>query len=107
MKKILNNNVFYMIAIIVVSNITSFLLGGLLIYFLSKPAKNSQPIALTPIPTDTAQVQKNHVYASIRGKRYYPWWCDKGNLIAKENIIWFNTPQAAKKEGYTIAKGCQ
>ena len=65
-----------------------------------KPVKNSQNI--------WNDVTNERVYASKRGKRYYPWWCDAGRKSIKEgNIVWFGSPAVAELEGYTIAKSCE
>ena len=104
MNKIFNKYSYPIIAVILVG-IVSFLLGGLLVHSLYGPAEKSAKVVLEPIELDI-QVNRK-VHASASGKRYYPWWCDAGNKIAKKNLIWYDTPEQAEKEGYSIAKGCQ
>ena len=99
----LNNNA-YTIAIIVLVGIGSFLLGWLAAHSFYNPTKESTQVVLKPLQKDITLHRR--VYASSRGKRYYPWWCDAGNKITKENIVWYETPEKAKASGYTIAKAC-
>ena len=50
---------------------------------------------------------KNY-YASKNGKRYYPWWCDSGySIIKEENIVWFETEEKTKSSGYELAENCK
>ena len=104
MEKIFNARTYPVIAVVLVG-IISFFLGGLLVYSVYNSAKGSPEITLAPLEVDTPVSRR--VYVSIHGKRYYPWWCDAGSKIAKENIVWYDTPEEAKGRGYTIAKGCQ
>ena len=96
----------YMIAAIILVGIGAFLLGGLFVYSFYKPTKTATDIHLTPLSVELSDNERR-VYASSRGTRYYPWWCDAGNKIAKENKVWYSTPELAQVEGYSIAKGCQ
>lgn len=51
---------------------------------------------------------ENRVYASQRGKRFYPWWCDTGmRSIKPENIVWYSSPQAAEQAGYQLSQSCK
>ncbi|MCY4576868.1 MAG: hypothetical protein OXB96_00330 [Candidatus Kaiserbacteria bacterium] len=100
-------NEWYVIIVVVLVGIGMFMLGGLFVHSLYKPAKATADIHLKPLAVEQQNTNMRRVYASKQGKRYYPWWCDAGNTIAKENKVWYNTPEKAKKEGYTIAKGCQ
>lgn len=77
-----------------------------MVYTLSNPPKESNKIVLQPLPPDPATIRKD-VYASIHGTTYYPWWCDAGKTIIKKNIIWYETPEEAKKAGYRITKRCR
>ena len=106
MKQLLNNRATQMAVIIIVSNITSFLLGGLLIYILNDPVKGVADIVLQTLMPEQPYAGETRVYVSARGKRYYPWWCDAGSRISPENIVWYDTPQEAEGEGYTAAKAC-
>ena len=99
-------NKWYVATIIVLVGIGAFLLGGLFVYSWYTPAKTAVDLQLKPLPTEQPY-NEQRVYASKRGKRYYPWWCDAGSTIAKENKVWYDTPEAAQAAGYTIAKGCQ
>lgn len=103
MEKIFNEDRYPIIAVIL-SSIASFFLGGLFVYSLYNPAKIPTKVVLTPAQTEITV--HTRVYASSRGKRYYPWWCDAGSTIAKENMVWYDAPGEAKKAGYTIAKSC-
>ena len=75
-------------------------------HVLTKPQKNTADVVLQPIPVDLERLQNNQVYASVNGKRYYPWWCDAGKSIVPKNIIWFDSPEEAEEKGYTVAKLC-
>ena len=105
MKKIFNKQKYTILAITLVG-ITTFLLGGLFVQALHSASEETEKIQLTPLSPEKQHTTKQ-VYASSRGKRYYPWWCNAGNSIAEKNKVWYNTPAQAEKEGYQIAKGCQ
>ena len=47
------------------------------------------------------------VAASRNGKRYYYPWCGGLNRIKEANKVWFDSEEAAKAAGYTIASGCE
>ena len=104
MKDIFNE--WYEVLIIILVGIGGFLLGGLFMRSLHGTAKTTDGIHLVPLEVEQ-QNSRQRVYASKRGKRYYPWWCNAGNTIAKKNKIWYETAAQAKAEGYTLAKGCQ
>ncbi len=104
MKDIFNK--WYEVLIIVLVGVGAFLLGGLFIHSFHNATKTTADIHLMPLEVEQ-QNNRKRVYASKQGKRYYPWWCNAGNTIVKENKIWYNTPEKAQAEGYTLAKGCQ
>lgn len=104
MKDIFNK--WYEVLVIVLVGVGAFLLGGLFIHSLHNPTKKAVNIQLLPLEVEQ-QRNRQRVYASKRGKRYYPWWCNAGSTIAKENKVWFEKPEHAQAEGYTLAKGCQ
>ena len=99
------NSRSYSIASIIVVGIGSFLLGGLTAYTMCHQPTDT-PVTLEPLLEGT-EFDDRQVYASKNGKRYYPWWCDKGRSIAEKNIVWFVTPEEAELKGYTISKSCQ
>ena len=103
MKKIFKNS--YVLLSVVLMGIGAFMLGGLFVHSLYKPAKQMASIHLTTLPT-TLPHNIRRVYASSRGTRYYPWWCDAGSRIAEDNKVWYDTPELAQEAGYSIAKGC-
>ncbi len=47
------------------------------------------------------------VVASKNGARYHFPWCSGAKRIAKENEVWFESPEEARKEGYTPASNCK
>ena len=103
MEKILNDRMYIFISIILVG-IAAFLLGGLFVHSFHNSPEDSSKITLEPIQADVSV--SSRVYASARGKRYYPWWCDAGSRIAKENVVWYETAKEAEEKGYMIASAC-
>ena len=98
-------NKWYVVIAMVLVGVGSFFLGGLFVHSLHD-SSGAASVQLRPLPTEQPYNERQ-VYASKRGKRYYPWWCNAGNTIVEENKIWYDTPELAQKEGYSIAKGCQ
>ena len=99
-------NKWYMVISMVLVGAGGFLLGGLFVHSFSTPPQKAATVHLQPLPVEQS-VDEQRVYASKRGKRYYPWWCEAGGAIAEENIVWFETPKLAQAVGYSIAKGCR
>ena len=99
----------YCAAIVVLVAFGSFFLGGFAVrsYYDTVAADREEALSLIPLDPEVSVSGSGRVYASSRGSRYYPWWCDKGKSISEANKVWFSTPQEAETEGYTIAKGCQ
>ena len=104
MKDIFNSPTVYVPVSMILVGIGSFLLGGLAVYTLLYEGDAGGEITLEPILDGVPDDRR--VYASKRGKRYYPWWCDKGSTILEENRVWYLNPESAELDGYTIAKGC-
>ena len=100
-------NEWYVVIVVVLVGVGAFLLGGLFVYSFSKPTKPTADIHLKPLAVERPISNERKVYASKQGNRYYPWWCNAGSTIAEKNKLWYNTPEAAQAEGYTLAKGCQ
>lgn len=100
------NNRAYVTCIVLLVGIGGFLLGGLAVYSVYADGRAKDPIEMKAIPV-TKGIPERDVYASARGKRYYPWWCSAGKKIAKKNIVWYKTPEEAKRAGYSIAKTCE
>ena len=103
MKNIFNK--WHEMVIIVLVGVGAFLLGGLFVHSLHG-IKTTAGIHLTSLEVEQEN-NRHRVYVSKQGKRYYPWWCNAGSNIIKENKMWYDTPELAQAEGYTLAKGCQ
>ena len=105
--KITEREQYFIISSIFIG-IGAFLLGGLTIYHVHKGDVNMKQIMLSEISAKSEISKEDaRVYASSRGSRYYPWWCDGGAKIAKNNIVWYETKERAERDGYTIAKSCE
>lgn len=50
--------------------------------------------------------QTGDLVASKNGTRYYTPDCPGRGRIHEENKVYFNTPEAAEDEGYTLAQAC-
>ena len=91
--------------------LSTFILGGLFVYFHIAEVKVSQgPAVFTSLEVEGALpevLSTGAAYASSRGSRYYPRHCTAGSSLSPENVIWFPTVEAAEAAGYTLAKGCQ
>jgi hypothetical protein len=46
-------------------------------------------------------------FASSNGKTYTFSWCQRSNMIAAKNKIYFSSEQEAKNSGRTLSKLCQ
>ncbi len=55
---------------------------------------------------DTA-VSGGQVVASKNGSKYHFPWCSGAKSINEANKIWFNSPEDARKAGYTPASNCK
>ena len=104
MKDIFNK--WYEVLVIVLVGVGAFLLGGLFIHSFHNATKTKTDIHLVPLAPEQ-QNNRQQVYASKQGKRYYPWWCNAGDAIVEKNKIWYDTAELAQANGYTLAKGCQ
>ena len=91
---------------ILLAGCLGFFLGGLAVFHAAIRDRDREPIVLEPLPF-TRSTDMDRVYASSRGKRFYPWWCDTGSSIVKENLVWFATVTDARAAGYTIARSCE
>ena len=100
-----NTTRFLSLFIVFTTALTSFFLGGLFVFSLLRHPGQTATLVLQPYADNTLTADRK-VYASQRGSRFYPWWCEAGSKIAKENIIWFSSPSAAEQAGYSIAKAC-
>ena len=98
------NRTIYLISLFS-SSLTAFFLGGLCVYSFILEGTPTATIALTPLARDISVDLR--VYASSKGSRYYPWWCEAGGSISKANIVWFQSAEIAEREGYTLAKACR
>ena len=119
----------YFLLALILSNIGSFLIGGLFIHSIydyktpstgvthlqqSEEEINDLHTLLSNLENlDTTEYVpedygESAVYASKNGTRYYPKNCDSGrNRIKPENIVWYTTPELAKAEGLSIAVACK
>ncbi|MDI9325494.1 MAG: hypothetical protein QM526_01795 [Alphaproteobacteria bacterium] len=88
------------VIIFFLANIFSFLFGGMLVYYTMKPV---HPKAV--FETIESIDEDARVYASSKGKTYYPWWCH--SIIVDKNKIYFENKETAEAQGYTLAKTCQ
>ena len=104
MKDTFNDRGYVVVAVVLVG-IGAFFLGGLFVYSLYRTSDAGATVRLTPLDFEVS-VYTSRVYASSRGRRYYPWWCDAGREIAEKNVVWYETPVLAEVAGYSIAKGC-
>ena len=99
------NRTGYTLYALVTVGIAGFLLGGLSVYSLCG-GREPGPVRLTPLSA-SVPFSDRRVYASLRGKRYYPWWCDAGRSISPDNLVWYDTPEDAVAGGYSVAKSCE
>lgn len=100
------NHFGYTVVVIVLVGVGGFFLGGLAVYSVYMEREAGEGVSLAPLAV-TVEIPDKKVYASSRGKRYYPWWCEAGKSMAEKNIVWYDTAAAAERAGYTLAKACE
>lgn len=59
-----------------------------------------------PRLSETSVYQGNFV-ASSRGSKYYRPWCTGAKKLSENNLVWFDTKEAAVAAGYAPAKNCR
>lgn len=91
----------FLILILVVA-ILSFTLGVISVYFQIKDG--AVQIEIGELESAQNLFNNKRVYASSRGKLYYPWWCE--STISSKNIIWFNNSLEATEKGYKLSNNC-
>ena len=93
------------IAIVLLVGFSSFGLGRLSALEGVKP-----PVSVVETP-QVAKPQGMYAgglfVASRSGSVYYYPWCSGASKIAQGNLVWFQSEQEARKNGYTSAKGCK
>lgn len=57
--------------------------------------------------SETPQTQSGSLVASKNGTKYHFPWCSGAQRIKKENEIWFDSSESARKAGYTPAANCK
>ena len=103
MEEDFNKNMYFILGVIF-SGVGGFLLGGLFIYTIYTNGVSLDNIEYTPLG-DQVEELKQGVYASVKGTKYYPVWCNSN--IKEENRIDFDSVEEAIDAGYLeIAKSC-
>ncbi len=67
-------------------------------------------VSITEAPTDAKPraVASGGLYVAARGgSAYYYPWCSGANKIHAANKVWFESEAAARRAGYSPAKGCK
>ena len=100
------NSLRYVICITCLVGLTGFFLGGLAVRSFYEQRSDEVAVSLEALPVP-AEASSSRVYASSRGKRYYPWWCDAGSSIVDRNLVWYADAASAGRAGYTLAKACE
>ena len=90
--------------IFIIMMVSSFYLG----YLEGKGRETSKVEASEVVITSPeATVEESGVVASKSGIKYHLPWCSGAATIKEENKIYFDTPEAAEKAGYTKAGNCK
>ncbi len=107
----------FVIIIILLSSALSFGLGML----TERHSGNSRAFSIKELPltefADTGKLagvtlapetlaENLQVVASKNGTRYYFTWCSGSEKLSEKNKVWFQSPQEAEANGYTVATGC-
>jgi ethanolamine transporter EutH len=104
--------VFYGFILILVA-VLSFLIGRASTILANRPVFSMTAVdmgkyALTPTTFTDKQVTNNAtIVASKNGKKYYFVWCKGAGNIKESNKRYYNSEDAAKAAGYTLANNCK
>ncbi|MBI5457207.1 hypothetical protein HY971_00590 [Candidatus Kaiserbacteria bacterium] len=93
------------VVIVFLVALASFGLGRLSALEDTKPL-----VSITEAPTDArpSPAAPGGLYVAARGgSAYYYPWCTGANRINAANKVWFESEAAARKAGYSPAKGCK
>lgn len=93
------------VAIVFLVALASFGLGRLSALEDAKPL-----VSITEAPMDAKPraIAPGGLYVAARsGSAYYYPWCTGANKINAVNKVWFDSETAARRAGYSPAKGCK
>ncbi len=102
------NNFFsektFIIILIILISILSFLLGELNMYYKLNKETEEKILINKNIYTEKKEYK---VLASKKGTRYYYPWCQSAYKIKETNLIEFKNKTEAEKNGLSLARGCE
>jgi hypothetical protein len=97
---------YWTIVIIVLVAVTFFSLGR-----VSRTQEAKEPVRVLSSTTQAAApimaTASEEVVASKSGTKYHYPWCSGARSISAKNLIKFNSPEEARKAGYTPASNCK
>lgn len=90
------------LVILILASTLSFGLG----YLAGRDAGQGSEMSFEPLPADSPAAAAGQVLASKNGTKYYFPECPGASRISEANKVWFPSPAAAEKAGYTPAANC-